>query len=216
MIYEEKKDKVAYFYNVTYDKEKLKEILEKLKKYGYVTTRKGQMVGSAITKWPVTRKNVLKRVYTYVTSKKYHKNCKLIPETVVHHTENGNNFVTYEYIFEKFPDLYYFIDIIINNKCLIDYGFVFGEKVANLSIFWNIDRIKQFVLEALLEYINSPQLENHNLENHMEESEEKYDYIGLNELYKETLECFEFKLIAIKEYVDNQEVMSGLSLQRKK
>ena len=33
MIYEEKKDKLVYFYDVTYDEEKLKRILEKLEKY---------------------------------------------------------------------------------------------------------------------------------------------------------------------------------------
>ena len=33
MIYEEKKNNAIYFYNVTYDKEKLKKILERLEKY---------------------------------------------------------------------------------------------------------------------------------------------------------------------------------------
>ena len=45
---------------------------------------------------------------------------------------------------------------------------------------------------------------------------EKYGYKGLNELYKETLECFKFNLVAIKEYLDNQEIVSGLLLQKKK
>ena len=35
MIYEEKKDKKVYFYNVTYDKEKLKEILKSKKYYSF-------------------------------------------------------------------------------------------------------------------------------------------------------------------------------------
>ena len=41
MIYEDKKDKIVYIYDVTYDKEKLKDILEKLKKYGYILIGKG-------------------------------------------------------------------------------------------------------------------------------------------------------------------------------
>ena len=64
--------------------------------------------------------------------------------------------------------------------------------------------------------MNEDELVNHNSKNDAEISNQKYDYKGLNELYKKTLECFSFKLIAIKEFVDNQEVISGLSLQRKK
>lgn len=214
MVYEKNMDKVTYFYDVTYDKEKLQKILKKLKNYSYVTSCKGQMSGSAITKWPVTRRNILKRVYSFISSKNGISNCKLIPETVVHHTENGNNFVTYEYTFEKFPDLYYFIDIIINNKGLINYEFLYGDLAIHSNVFWNIDRIKQVALEDLLNYIYSPQLENCNIESFRELNEKNYDYKGLYELYKETLESFKFKLIAIKENVDNQEVVSGLVLQK--
>ena len=73
MVYEDNKDNVTYFYNVTYDKEKLNEILEKLEKYSYVTSRKGRMSGGVITKWPITRRNILKKVYSYVSSNRHYK-----------------------------------------------------------------------------------------------------------------------------------------------
>ena len=214
MVYVECKDKKEYFYDVTYDKEKLQNILEKLRNYSYVKSSKEQMSGSAITKWPATMKNIEKRVEYFVSLKNGISNPKLLPETVVHHTENGNNFVTYEYIYEKFPDLYYFIDIIINNKSLVDYDFLYGESVPHSIIFLDEDSIKQITLAELLEYIHSPQLVDCNMESFRDLNDRNYDYKGLNKLYKETLESFKFKLVAIKEVVDNQEVVSGLTLQK--
>lgn len=69
---------------------------------------------------------------------------------------------------------------------------------------------EQLCMEGILNYINSPEL------NINTTSNKKYDYKGLNELYKETLECFNFNLIAIKEYINSQEIISGTSMQRKK
>ena len=88
------------------------------------------------------------------------------------------------------------------------YADSFGYGMGNLTMNYMFTHRDQLVLEGLLNYINSQELVNHNLEN--------YDYKGLNELYKETLECFKFNLVAIKEYLDNQEIVSGLLLQKKK
>ena len=215
MIYEEKKNNAIYFYNVTYDKEKLKKILERLDKYSYVTIGKGQIAGN-ITRWPATKKNIQKRVSSIFYTRERHSNHTLLPETIVHHTENDCDFVTYEYSFKKLPDLYHYIDIIVNNKNIMNCANLFAYATGNLDMFYALAHKDQLVLEGLLNYINSPELVNHNSKNDTEISNQKYDYKGLNELYKETLECFSFKLIAIKEFVDNQEVISGLSLQRKK
>lgn len=215
MVYEEKKDKAVYFYNVTYDKEKLQEILEKLKKYSYVLIGTGQIAGE-ITKWPATKKNIEKRVINLCGSSSELSNYTLYPETIVHHTENNNDFVTYEYSFEKLPDLYHYIDIIINNKSVRDYVGLFGQGKGILNMFFSQVHKEQRVLEGILNYINSPELVNHYSKNNTETSDQKYDYKGLNELYRQTLECFKFNLCAIKEYLDNQEVISGLLLQRKK
>lgn len=215
MIYEEKKDKIVYIYDVTYDKEKLKEILEKLEKYSYILIGNGFMGGS-ITRWPATKKNIQKRVSSIFYLRYWNSKNILLPETIVHHTENNSNYVTYEYSFEKLPDLYAYIDIIINNRNIMNYADSFEYGTRDLNMNYMFTHRDQLVLEGLLNYINSQELVNHNLKNSLEINNEKYDYKGLNELYKETLECFKFKLIAIKEYLDNQEIVSGLLLQKKK
>lgn len=215
MIYEEEKDNAVYFYNVTYDKEKLKEILKKLEKYSYTTRNNGQIAGN-ITRWPATMKNIQKRVTSIFYATHNVQNNTLHPETIVHHSENNCDYITYQYSSKKFPDLYHYIDIIVNNKDVMNYIDLFGYATGKLNMFYALDHKEQLILEGILNYINSKELTNHNSENIIEINEQEYDYKGLNELYKETLECFNFKLIAIKEYVYNQETVSGLSLQRKK
>ena len=68
IIYECQENDMTYIYNVTYDKERLKEILEKLKKYSYVTVGKVQISGE-LTKWPATKKNIEKRDLCYGQNK---------------------------------------------------------------------------------------------------------------------------------------------------
>ena len=211
IIYERQENDAIYIYNVTYDKKRLKEILEKLKKYIYVSVGKAQISGE-VTKWPATKKNLENRIVRHMNSKD-----KIIyPETIVHHTENGDDFVTYEYSFEKLPDLYHYIDIIINNKSVINYTGLFGYETGTLNMFYAMNHQEQLVVEKILNYIDSPQLVNHDTDTIIKVTDSDYDYKGLNELYKETLECFNFKLFAVKKYVDNQEVITGLSLQKKR
>ena len=214
MVYEEKKDEVTYFYNVTYDEEKLKRILEKLEKYSYVSIRRGQMGGS-ITRWPVTKKNIQKRVSSLFHTK-YNSNVTILPETIVHHIENDNDFITFEYSFEKMPDLYCYIDVIVNKANIMKYASSFGYGMVNLNINNMPIHSEQFALEGILNYINSQELVNHHLKNDVEINDKEYDYKGLNELYNETLECLNFTLIATKEYLENPKAVSVLSLQRKK
>lgn len=215
IIYERQENDAVYTYNVIYDKEKLEEILEKLKKYKYITVGKGQMSGE-VTKWPATKKTIEKRVVDLFYLSPNSLNDTLHPETIVHHTENGNDFVTYEYSFEELPDLYHYIDIIVNNKSVIDYTGLFGYETGTLNIFYAMDHQDQLVVEKILNYIDSPQLVNHDTDTIIKVTDLDYDYKGLNELYKEALECFKFKLIAVKKYIDNQETISGLVLQKKR
>ena len=213
MIYEEKKDNAVYFYNVTYDNEKLKEILVKLENYSYILRNKGQIAGK-ITRWPATKKKIQKRVISFFNATQ--PNNKIHPETIVHHTEDDCDYVTYEYSFKKLPDLYHYIDIIVNNKDVMNYVDLFGYATGKLNMFYALAHKEQLILEGILNYINSEELTNHYSKSVKETSEQEYDYKGLNKLYKETLESFNFKLTAIKEFVDNQKIISGLSLQRKK
>ena len=215
MIYEEKKDKLVYFYDVTYDEEKLKRILEKLEKYSYVSIGRCQIGGSVI-KWPATKKNIQKRVSSIFYSRNCYSNATILPETIVRHIENDNDFVTYEYLFEKLPDLYCYIDHIVNKTNIMKYAGSFGDRTGNLNMNYMLIHSEQLALEGILNYINSLELVNHYLKNDVEINDKEYDYKGLNELYKETLGCLNFTLIAIKEYLENPEAVSVLSLQRKK
>lgn len=209
MIYEVKKDEKVHFYNVTFDKEKLEEILEILKNYSYISFGK-EIMGGSITKWPATQKNIQRRVSSSFYSRHWNSKKTLLPKTITRHQENNNDIVSYEYSFEKLPDLYHYIDILINIQNIYAFSSLFG-----FDRIYNTPR-EQLCMEGILNYINSPELVNHNSEKTNETNNEKYDYKGLNKLYKETLECFNFKLIAIKEYIDSQEIISGLSMQRKK
>ena len=92
------------------------------------------------------------------------------------------------------------------------YANSFGYGTSNKTMSYMFIHRDQLVIEAILNYINSKEL----TDNNSKINNENYDYKGLNELYKETLECLKFNLIAVKENVSDKEVISGLSLQKKK
>lgn len=219
MQFIEKNDINEKFYSVNYDKEKLIEILEKLKRYSYVATRHVQLAGD-ITRWPATEKNIKKRVIYFFYETNRDLNATIHPETIVHHKENNNNYVTYDYSYTKLPDLYDYIDLIVNKKSILNYIELFGERTkeatGTLNMFYAAHHYDQFVLEGLLNYANSLELTNHDFGKDKKTSKEEYDYKGLNELYKKTLECFNFHLIAVKEYLKEPEPVNVLSLKLKK
>ena len=92
------------------------------------------------------------------------------------------------------------------------FGKVTEEKTGTLNMFYAAAHQDQLVLEGILDYVNSPELTNHSSIN----DEKEYNYKGLNDLYKETLECFSFNLIAIKEFLKKPEPVNVLSLKFKK
>ena len=213
MEYIQKDENGERFYSVDYDKNKLKEILEKLKKYEYVKIAKGEIAGD-ITKWPATEKIIKKRVvssFYKVLSFRY-ENAKLYPESIVRHTENGCDYVTYNYSYTKLPDLYSYIETILNDDypTFRDNSESFGIKRADVA--YNYCNSDQLLLNALLNYANSPELTRHDSIN----DDKEYDYKGLNELYYETLKCFKFNLVAVKEYLKEAEVVDVFKLQLKK
>ena len=53
MNYEQEKDDKVYYYYVTYDENKLREILEELKKYNYVYVSEGKLNTSYVTNFPI-------------------------------------------------------------------------------------------------------------------------------------------------------------------
>ena len=214
MKFIEKCETSEKFYSVDYSKQKLEEILEKLKDYSYTTIGHCQLVGD-ITKWPATDKNIKKRTASFFNTTKKSTSAKLLPETISHYTENNSIYVTYDYLYNKLPDLYAYIDLIVNDTDIFNYTGLFEkaveEKTGSYNMFYAAAHQDQFVLEGILNYIDSPELTNHNSIN-----EEEYDYKGLNKLYKEMLECFTFNLIATKEYLKEPIPVNGLSFKLRK
>ena len=209
MVYEIKKDNKIYFYEIIYNKEKLEEILEKLKKYSYISIAEENIAGG-ITRWPATKRNLEKRASSIFYSRYWNSHKTLLLDTITLHTDNNFNYVSYKYSFEKLPDLYHYIDILINIRNIMARTDLFGyDRIYTTTR-------EQLCIEGILNYVDSPELIKNNSINIDETSVQEYDYKELNKLYQETLKCLNFKLIAIKEHVDSQEIVSSLSLQRKK
>ncbi len=61
MNFIQKSENGEEFYSVDYDREMLKEILKKLKKYEYVKISQAQIAGD-ITNWPATEKIIKKEL----------------------------------------------------------------------------------------------------------------------------------------------------------
>ena len=201
MVYEIKKDNLTYFYNVTYDKEKLIKILEELKNYKYNTVNQGKIAISS--PFIIGNKKNIKKNIIFQFNKKHSNSSNIIyPDTIVCHHEKNSNFVNYQYNYDKLPSLYYFIDILLNNKSVMYYGDLFDKKA------YTTYQDNQIILDAVLKYINSEELL-------IISNIKDYDYIGLNKLYKETLESFNYKLVAIKKDIDLQEPINGLIIQKK-
>lgn len=216
MNFIEKSETDERFYSVDYDKEKLKEILEKLKEYNYVLIGHGEMAGD-ITKWPATKKNIKRRVTSFFYACNHDQNTTLHPETIVRHDDG---YVSFEYSYNKLPDLYAYIEMILNNDfpTFRKYAKLF-KKASDNTIYASIydyNHFDQLVLNGLLNYVNSPELTNHSSHEINKGNKEKYDYAGLNELYKETLGCLHFNLVAIKEYLKEPKPVDILKLQLKK
>jgi hypothetical protein len=220
MKFVEKNESNEKFYSVDYDKEKLREILEELKGYSYVKTGSEIVGGEIITRWPATKKNIEKRVthLFYTTLHRHSPNAILDQKTIVHHTENNKDYVTFDYSYNKLPDLYAYIEMILNNDypTFRKYAKLFKETSdAEISTIYEYTHSDQLILEGLFNYVNSPELTNHN-SNDEGETSKQYDYKGLNELYKETLKCLHFNLVAVKEYLKVPEPVDILELQLKK
>lgn len=195
------RDECEYYYEVTYDRARLANIFKKLKEFKYTKYYNGQLAGD-ITRFPATINNLYNRIVAR-TDRKVYKN------SIVHHTENNMDYVTYVYSKEKHVDLYGYIDSVINPIN----AHLYSELFSSLSLL-RFDGIDQEILDGLLNYSKSSELEDINIPN-IDVcsfcSKQDIDYEELKELYKETLSCFEFKLVAKKEKVSDSEKVDGYS-----
>lgn len=213
MLYKVKNGELEEFYEVEYDEEKLKIIIEKLKDYDYETIGNCGWAGS-ITRWPANKKTILRRVKKLMPVWEK-QNSKILEDTFVHHKENGNDYITFDYVYTKLPDLYDYLDILINKKPIIHYQRLFGKYTNPLNMFYVVRHSDQLLINELLGYIDSKELTDHSRCSTINRQDD-YDYRGLNELYKETLACFSFKLQAVKEDCVENKPVSGVVFQKKR
>lgn len=203
MVYETKKGKKTFYYNVSYDIDMLREILEQLKDYRFSKIGHSQIAGY-FTNFPATDKIVKGRVISFFNAHNPEHSNQILPDTIKRHTEDNNDYITYDYQYDELPDLYHYLDIIVNGKSVKDYASLFKHD-KELNMFYVAGHADQLIMDGIMNYVNSPQL----VSNGTEEENAKYDYKGLRELYRKTLDCFKFHLFAVKEQVETHEVVSG-------
>ena len=203
MNYTEITDTYEKYYTVDLDKERLREILEELKKYNFVAHDEGLVGGDIITRWPTTKKNIKERIEKYSFTKEQEGNVNI--DTIFFDKEKGN--ATFKYSYNKLPDLYDYIDILVNNKNVMDYRRLFGNINGKDGMFTIVFHKYQILLDCILNYSNSKEF-------NLLKDKEGFDYQGLNKLYIETLKCIYFNLIAVKEYIDNPTKVNALELKK--
>lgn len=187
----EKNDK-TYYYEVGYDKTTLKSLFNDLKKLTYKTEEKISGGGrrSSIFDTP----NKLKEQSRHIGINIFERYAKYI----------GNYEVLYDK--EKFTservgfEIYYHRELVFLYTRYTNLYFVLEELFENKP---NIEIIKK-----IIEYSESKEFKEL-------ESNKDFDYKKLLEVYSNILRCFKFKLIAVKENVESNEIEDGNSIKRK-
>lgn len=204
-----KDDNIIYFYNVEVDKEELAKILEQLKCFSYDCFGQGQTAGE-VTRFPATKDNIYKRIIA-LHRRDYNT---IYKNSIVRHTENNCDYVTYEYSYNKLPDLYDYIDLLINDRDILLETRLFGNVNGRLDMFYVAAHKYQCIIDGLLNYIDSYELKDINSYNKENDNFENYYYqefnhIELMRLYKEALSHIKFELVAKKETVKEKEITDG-------
>ena len=197
-------DDSELFYYVTFDEEKLKVILEKLKNYSYNYFGEGLVGGLPFTKWPATSNLLKNRIEKHALIGK--EKVMVYPESINYNKYSDT--LSFKYSYKKLPDLYDYIDIILNNRDIREYMHLFSNVNGKYDVLYVVMHRNQLLRDSFFNYANSRELSNHMSVNNSKE----YDYKGLNELYKETLESIYFKLIAVKEYLNDSEFINVLNI----
>ena len=217
IIYEVKEvkenDKINY-YEVTYDKDKLKEILNELEEHRYYKIGNYRNSGGGyIFRFPETDKTIRKRIYkqSYKFYTRKFVNFQLIEDSINYDKRKG--YLKFDFTYISLTDLYKLIDIVLN-----DFNLSTMEKYPEL--FSNdkpciFDYNKQVVIDRILNYIDSPELTD-TPEPDKRVENQYYDYKKVSELYQKTLECFKFKLTSRKEHIDSLEQIDGVSFKSRK
>ena len=206
MVYKVKdKNKIDY-YDVTIDKDKLKEIFDELGKYQYNKICCVKRIGYYAFRFPATIRMMKKRIiqdFNTFFSRRY-VNPQIIEDSIL--CDRINGYIKYDFKFISHTDLYKLIDVILN-----DFSLSSMEKYPELFVTnepYAFNYKSKVVIDKIVNYLNSSELTDCP-EHDDRVINPEYDYKKVQELYKRTLECFHFKLSAIKEFVDSQKTIDG-------
>lgn len=205
MQYKEKKYKdgvlvAEYDYLVTYDSAKLRELLSKLNRIKIISSNTVTLNKKVL--FP-TRDNILKELEKVIRKKGEHFKGTI---TGFSYKKEKDNIVV-DYSLEKNTDLYHYIDIIIYGRNLFNYTGLFRKTMSQVTVDND-----QILLDGILNYIDSKELDVDSFKN---KSKENNDFKKLLEIYKEILKCFNFTLVSVKDYKQEEESTDGMSFQKK-
>ena len=193
----EKNSRIDYIYSVEYDYEKLKEILEKLKNYRCISNNTVYFDDNNKLFKTISNLKIKKRLNSLFEMQLKHTNDTICPETIEIHKDNEKNQIMVSYSFEKYPELYDYINYIINDESVMPHSEIYAT--GN----WKY----QLIIEELFSYIDTLKCD---LEYTSEEKKKE-----LYELYYETLKCFTFTLTSVQEYYLEGKMEDGLTFQKR-
>ena len=211
----------TYYYDVSFDEDKLKEIMERLKEYSYTAFDVKISIEdvSIFPGFPVSDRTIRKRTIEYYNNNTLESclpEAKIYPDSIIRHKDVGSmDFISFLISYRKLPDLYDFLDLLVNNKKIKIQGRLFSDYIFN-TLYLETHR-DQVLIEKLLGYVESSELVDHyknGLGKKYRPSVEDYDYAGLRELYSEALKALKFTLKAKKEEVLNEEPVDGLHFSK--
>lgn len=205
-IKKETEDEIKY-YNVEYNTDKLKELLNKLKEYKF-TEQASSLVGGKITSFPINQKIAEKRTVKFFYKKTIDDDAKIDVNSIKLEKNKitGGKFIRFDYSYSKYPDIFYLIDILANDKNILEYiNKMESKDIFRIDLFSVLENSKGKVIEAILEYGNSEELENLS-------KKDGFDYKGLLSIYNEVLKTFELELTAVKSNVQKQKKISAKDL----
>ena len=187
----EKNDK-TYYYEVGYDKSTLKSLFNVLKELTYKTEEKisGGGRNGSIFDTP----NKLKEQSRHISINMFERYAKYI----------GNYEVLYDK--EKFTSERVGFEIYYNHELPFLYTRYTNLYFVLEELFENKPNIE--IIKKIIEYSESKEFKEL-------ESNKDFDYKKLLEVYSNILQCFKFKLIAVKENVKSNEIEDGNSIKRK-
>ena len=187
-----------YNYFVSYDSDRLKELLEQLKEFTYTCSESFEMSNNR-KRFLSKKKPIEQVVIDFFQNDFMHKQDRIHPETIKYRKDENGVMFLIEYEYDKVVDLYHYVAIILNQEKLEHFfGLIRPQEEREkdlLNHLFQYDKTVEFD-EGLCTM--------------------PYDYSELHRLYKEVLKCFRFKLISVTKHErGNKESTDGIAFQKK-